>query len=299
MNFPHNNIYKELIEDFKSERCLWEVKSDAYKNKYLKTQAWNKLLQRYKKTFPDATLEDLKKKINGMRNCYRRELNKVKKSAKSSVGAENLYVPSLWYYKDLQFLQEHKCQFADLSTSDVEDVEDKATYEPPRKKKMHHTNFLAKAQDKNTIKDDADIYGQSWAVTYRKLSSEQQVLAKLGIEKLLAEGQMNKLTYESVAYIGIPPETTAPPLHYSNAATPYKDPLVQKQVRITPSPYSSYTSSPAMSPIGVYINSSSPSMSPSKLNAQQQQNEYEETVTTSYPISIRQNSVERSYKSSD
>ncbi|XP_037954786.1 uncharacterized protein LOC119684747 [Teleopsis dalmanni] len=217
MALPHTNIFRELIEDYKSKRCLWEVKNDAYKNKYLKSQAWNKLLRRYKETFPDATLGDLKKKINGMRNCYRRELNKVKKSKKSGAGAVNLYVPTLWYYKDLQFLQEHECQVTDVGTSDIKQLEDKTTYEPPRKRKMHHTDFLAKAvqhhqaQRENTTRDDADIYRQSWSATYRKLSYEQQILAKLGIEKLLADGQMNKLTYESVAYIGIPPQTIAAP----------------------------------------------------------------------------------------
>lgn len=48
----------------------------------------------------------LKKKINILQTTFKRENNKIKKSMLSGSGTDEVYVPSLWYYKKLEFLQD-------------------------------------------------------------------------------------------------------------------------------------------------------------------------------------------------
>jgi hypothetical protein len=55
------------------------------------------------------------KKINGLRTAYRRELKKITDSTKSGIGTDDIYVPSLWYFDDLDFLRHHKIQVAGKS----------------------------------------------------------------------------------------------------------------------------------------------------------------------------------------
>lgn len=62
-----------------------------------------------------------KKKINTLRSNYRRELKKVLARKKSGAGVEDIYVPSVWYFEDLDFLRDHEIQIRGTSTMDDED----------------------------------------------------------------------------------------------------------------------------------------------------------------------------------
>ena len=66
------------------------------------------LLDIYKNIDENATIADLKNKIHGIRTCYRRELKKVLESEKSGAGADEIYVPALWYFYHLDFLRDNK-----------------------------------------------------------------------------------------------------------------------------------------------------------------------------------------------
>lgn len=64
----------------------------------------NEFLSCYGETH--ATFEDIKKKINSVRTQFFSELNKVKKSIVSGAGADDIYVPTLWCYEQLSFLND-------------------------------------------------------------------------------------------------------------------------------------------------------------------------------------------------
>jgi hypothetical protein len=55
------------------------------------------------------------KKINGLRTGCRREVKKITDSTKSIIRTD-IYVPSLWYFDDLDFLRHHEIQVAGKST---------------------------------------------------------------------------------------------------------------------------------------------------------------------------------------
>lgn len=74
-----------------------------------------------------------------MRNSYRRELAKIKKSVKSGMGEEEVYEPSLWYFKDLDFLRDHEAQRKSINTFDSESSgEDEVSIQ---KKQRQHFYF--------------------------------------------------------------------------------------------------------------------------------------------------------------
>ncbi|XP_033243391.1 uncharacterized protein LOC108165467 isoform X1 [Drosophila miranda] len=79
---------------------LWMTKSKGYRNRLLREQSYQRLLDCMRSIDPTANIHTLKRKINNFRTSYRRELRKVHSS-------DNKYVPTLWYFKELDFL----CEF--------------------------------------------------------------------------------------------------------------------------------------------------------------------------------------------
>ncbi|XP_036335132.1 uncharacterized protein LOC118745669 [Rhagoletis pomonella] len=74
-----------------------------------------------------------------------------------------------------------------------------------RKKSDNNSEFLEKAiqhldqaKNSNRERDDADVFAESWAILFRKLSAEQQIYAKRGIEEILVHGQLGNLHMNSV-----------------------------------------------------------------------------------------------------
>ncbi|PIO26004.1 hypothetical protein AB205_0109440, partial [Aquarana catesbeiana] len=46
------------------------------------------------------------KNVGSLRSTHRKELQKVHKSLRSGAAAEDVYVPSLWYYNKMRFLED-------------------------------------------------------------------------------------------------------------------------------------------------------------------------------------------------
>ncbi|XP_022216048.1 uncharacterized protein LOC111070057 isoform X1 [Drosophila obscura] len=78
---------------------LWMTKSRSYRDRLLKAQSYHLLLDCLRKIDPTANIHTLKRKINNLRSSYRRELRK-------KYSSDNDYVPTLWYFKELDFLCE-------------------------------------------------------------------------------------------------------------------------------------------------------------------------------------------------
>lgn len=47
-------------------------------------------------------------------------------------------------------------------------------------------------------RDEATVYAEGWAISYRKLDERNKLLAKKAIEEILVLGQLNKLEFNSV-----------------------------------------------------------------------------------------------------
>lgn len=68
--------------------------------------AYEELIRKFKEVDPSANKETVTKKINSLRTVYKKELAKVKRSAASGSGEEDIYKPSLWYFNIMDFLND-------------------------------------------------------------------------------------------------------------------------------------------------------------------------------------------------
>ncbi|PIO28523.1 hypothetical protein AB205_0011970 [Aquarana catesbeiana] len=65
---------------------------------------------------PNADIEFVERKIGSLRSTYRKDLYKVQASMRLGAAAEDMYVPSLWYYNRMQFLEDQMEVRESLST---------------------------------------------------------------------------------------------------------------------------------------------------------------------------------------
>lgn len=103
-----HELLTEFIEVFRNNPCLWKISSNDYRDKNRKLQAYNSLLEIIRKVEINATVDNVKKKINSLRAGYRKEYKKVQDSKRTGIGTDQVYVPKLWYYSQLEFLNDQR-----------------------------------------------------------------------------------------------------------------------------------------------------------------------------------------------
>ncbi|PIO36736.1 hypothetical protein AB205_0130630, partial [Aquarana catesbeiana] len=104
--FKDPDFMGHFIDKYRDMHNLWELKNPLYRNKPARKASLEKLLQFVKTQVPNADIEFVERKIGNLRSTYRKELNKVQASMGSGAAAEDVYVPSLWYYNRMQFLED-------------------------------------------------------------------------------------------------------------------------------------------------------------------------------------------------
>lgn len=101
----NTEFFTEFIEAYRTLPELWRVKSKEYSNRDKKNAAYEQLLTKLREIEPDATIDEVKRKINSIRTSWRKEEHKrVLCSKKSGTATEDIYEPNLWYYDLLIFL---------------------------------------------------------------------------------------------------------------------------------------------------------------------------------------------------
>lgn len=116
----NKEFWREFIRLYRSLPATWKIKSDLYKNIILKQECYIQLTNKLKEIDPTADINTTKKKINTLRTNYRRELKKVLASEKSGAGTDDIYLPSVWYFDEFEFLRDHEMQMSGTSTMDEE-----------------------------------------------------------------------------------------------------------------------------------------------------------------------------------
>jgi len=115
-NISEKEFLLQFISIYRDMPMLWRIKSKEYMDKHKRINAIKKLTELLKVSRRNITEEDVKKKINILRTTFKRENNKVKKSMVSGSGTDEVYVPSLWYYKELEFLQDQMEEESGISS---------------------------------------------------------------------------------------------------------------------------------------------------------------------------------------
>ncbi|KAK7025487.1 hypothetical protein SK128_017606 [Halocaridina rubra] len=121
-------VIREFIELYRSEPCLWRVKSKAYSDRVKKAEAYEKLIVKLREVEPEATRDTVVKKINNLRTAYRKELRKVTSSIAMGCAPDEVYVPRLWYFNLLSFLNDQ--DISDTPVSNFCDTELKEEQDP-------------------------------------------------------------------------------------------------------------------------------------------------------------------------
>lgn len=103
-----NQCLEEFINAYESEKCLWKIKSAEYHDRTKKEAAYGRLVEVWKQVDGNCSKNTVLKKINNLRSSYRKELKKVRESTKSGSSRDELYVPKLWYYNLLHFLDDQE-----------------------------------------------------------------------------------------------------------------------------------------------------------------------------------------------
>lgn len=58
--------------------------------------------------YAKADISYVSKKIANLRTIFKKELNKINDSKRSGAGADQVYVPRLWYFESLRFLADQE-----------------------------------------------------------------------------------------------------------------------------------------------------------------------------------------------
>lgn len=112
-----------LIDIYRSNPCLWKIKSKNYANRLMRDKAYSSLLEYFKSVDESASIDTVKNKLNNLRSSFRKELKKVNKSKKSGTGSEDVYTPTLWYFKLLLFTSDQEEALQPISNDNDDDMD--------------------------------------------------------------------------------------------------------------------------------------------------------------------------------
>lgn len=120
--YKERKFIAECIKLYRKLPALWNVKSKEYFDRDKKNAAYKKLLSKYKEMFPQASNDDMKKKFNSLRTNYRSELKKHLQSMKYGSSTDDVYQPTLWYFKEMSFLQYQESALNSQSSIDTQPI---------------------------------------------------------------------------------------------------------------------------------------------------------------------------------
>lgn len=98
MKFTDENTVK-FVELYREHECLWNMSSPTYKNKNNCQAAIENIIEEM--GIPGFGIVEVKNKIKNLRSTYNQEVLKIKKSAKSGSGSEDLYTPPMKWFEIL------------------------------------------------------------------------------------------------------------------------------------------------------------------------------------------------------
>ncbi|XP_047992683.1 uncharacterized protein LOC125231287 [Leguminivora glycinivorella] len=115
-------VLTAFIHMYRKLPFLWKKDHEHYLNKQFRMEGYKQLLEIYRNWDEECTINMVKKKIDNLRSNYLKEHKKV---IASKIGGAEVYVPSLWYYTLLTFLDSQKSDDDDdigsLSQDPLED----------------------------------------------------------------------------------------------------------------------------------------------------------------------------------
>ncbi|PIO31650.1 hypothetical protein AB205_0174800, partial [Aquarana catesbeiana] len=221
--FTSPHFLPQFIEMYRDLTCLWKVHSKDYSDRQKRKEAYTKLVELCTVVYAKADISYVTKKIANLRTIFKKELNKMNESKRS--GADEVYVPRLWYFESLRFLTDQEearpsVSSLDSNSGNISRDEEDGTFEemadsqdllgsitqtvtsPPismtkkRKTRQDATgNFLLQASTAlNQKRDEYDDLGAFAAKKMRRMSEDQKQLLEPLLIQLLNKGLRGELT---------------------------------------------------------------------------------------------------------
>lgn len=234
VSHPPQDLWKDIIEMYKNMPFLWDRNHSKYSVQSIRRKGYKALLDKYLEFDKTATVYVLKRKIDSMRNSYRRELKKVLASRKEGSDSEE-HVPELWYFDLLSFLDDHLLsrkrvksssddQYAeneensDSNTTNEKSFWENVEYledftnednsstlesEPDVKHfKFNESDVTENVQDvSNVLDDDWTVIGKAIGVQIKNLDTKQSAIAQKLISDILFYAKLGKLSEESLIFV--------------------------------------------------------------------------------------------------
>ncbi|XP_011055950.1 PREDICTED: uncharacterized protein LOC105146970 [Acromyrmex echinatior] len=232
----------QCIKVYRSLPALWDIKSKDYRNRRKKNDAYAILINKYREKYPKATRKDIIRKFYLLRTNFRKELKRINDAKRNGTDVEK---PTLWYFKEMHFLQEiiqnsrstidqfkkteennsviNMTQIykenenrKEIKKDNTCQIKEKITIEKRKKNAQdEHTGFACECLKSN--ENEYDKIAKAWAIELPKMSREQQIYAKKAINDILFEGQLGNLHRNSVQIDPLIISRTFTPIYNSDS----------------------------------------------------------------------------------
>ncbi|KAJ8715637.1 hypothetical protein PYW07_010119 [Mythimna separata] len=208
-----------LLELYRDLPGLWDPNHELYSNREARQVAYESLLEYYRKFDKEASVADLKKKLENMRAAYRREKKKVEKSLADD-SRSTIHVPMLWYYQLFSFLDNDSDPLIMKSEhcSDSDNKSDEPERKKPKTPSRFATNQLIKKEmalaettptyhvnltspEPSGGESSADAFGKSISSQLKELPKLQRCLAEKLIGEVMFYAKMDQLNMDTVIYL--------------------------------------------------------------------------------------------------
>ncbi|XP_050666635.1 uncharacterized protein LOC126966544 [Leptidea sinapis] len=184
-------LLREFLKIYIDKTCLWDRRDLSYYNDLHRTNALKELHEKYVEIFKDATIADMKKRINNSRTICHKE---VKKVLAAKARGES-YKPTLWYYdilaaiyKDYKLDIDHPTSSTESSShdddkqsevffdndeySEPEEHLDHEYFEPELKRRKS-SSFLHLADSSNSNDDEQRFHASTSAISTRATATKR------------------------------------------------------------------------------------------------------------------------------
>ncbi|KAF9408865.1 hypothetical protein HW555_011580 [Spodoptera exigua] len=217
-------FWYEFLQLYRSFPCLWDTSDPAYVRRHERKQAYDVLLAKVQEVDETANIYMVKKKIDSFRTSFRREEKKVIQSMQTG---DDIYIPTLWYYKELEeflgstSIDDHRNSTMSVTSYENDndnDDESQCTqlkYSPPsptptkkrkipqpiiiKRKETEHSRIFAQplSASQTEEEDDCATFATNLKVQMRSINTEQKYIAQKLISDVMFLARTNRLTYNS------------------------------------------------------------------------------------------------------
>ncbi|KAH8385015.1 hypothetical protein KR093_010040 [Drosophila rubida] len=185
----NTQFWQQFFRLYRSMPELWLANSKNYRNRKLKAQSYERLLQHLRHADPNSNIHMLKRKINNLRTSYRRELRKVLESKALGQRQGDDYVPSLWYFNELDFLYDEET--GEAQTLLEPEHEHELESEPQSDQQQQHGYEEAEGEE---FVEDEDIFAESF-------QNEEDMLVIEGDADVEGDADADVVQHEPIAEV--------------------------------------------------------------------------------------------------